>query len=43
MAVDAKSIRAHIPVPRIPHPVLGWALFLLGAIILYDSYGGGGP
>lgn len=43
MGVTAKSVRAAIPLPRIKHPLLGWGLFLLGALVLYDSYGGGGP
>jgi hypothetical protein len=43
VAVTADSLRGKIPLPKIKHPVLGWVLFLLGAVILFDSYGGGGP
>jgi hypothetical protein len=43
MALDAKTIRSHIPIPPIRHPLIGWALFLLGAVVLFDSYQGGGP
>jgi hypothetical protein len=41
--VDAKSLRAAVPVPRGHSKVLAWGLFLLGAIWLFDAYGGGGP
>lgn len=42
MTVNAQTIRNSIPVPRLPHPLLGWALFLLGAVILYDAFDGRG-
>ncbi len=43
MAITAKSVRAALPIPRIKNPLLGWTLFLVGAVILFDTYGGGGP
>jgi len=42
MAINAQSVRNAIPVPRVPNALLGWALFLLGAIWLYDAYDGRG-
>jgi hypothetical protein len=42
-SIDAASVRSKIPLPRGPkRPWLGWALFLLGAIWLYDAYDGRG-
>jgi len=42
-SIDAASVRSKLPVPHGPRrPWLGWALFLLGAIWLYDAYDGRG-
>ena len=43
MSITAKSVRSAIPVPRIRNAWIGWGLFLLGAVVLFDTYGGGGP
>jgi hypothetical protein len=42
MALTAESIRNKIPIPKFPHPVIGWLLFFAAAIVLYDSYDGRG-
>jgi hypothetical protein len=38
MALNAQSVRSAIPVPRGRSKILAWALFLLGAVWLYDVY-----
>lgn len=40
--ITPASARSKIPLPRIENRLLGWAVFILGIIILFDSYDGSG-
>lgn len=40
--MDAQSFRNVIPLPKANRPILGWTLFIIGAIWLYDAYDGKG-
>jgi len=42
MPLNAQAVRGAVPLPKLPHPLLGWALLLLGALMLYDAYDGRG-
>jgi hypothetical protein len=42
VAFTASTLRSHIPLPKMPYPILGWAVLAIGFIILYDAYDGRG-
>lgn len=40
--ISAQSVRSVVPVPKQNHALIAWAVFLLGAIWIYDIYDGRG-
>lgn len=42
VAFNAQAVRNAVPLPKMPHALLGWTLLLVASVMLYDAYDGRG-
>ena len=40
--ITPETVRGRIPFPRIENRLIGWTVFIIGLVILFDSYDGAG-